>query len=72
MELFQGHEGERIAIEFEAKRIDGYIAGIDNGCVRLTSSPDGKGTVKYVPWPNSSVLFVEFLGSTTNRGKVGF
>jgi hypothetical protein len=70
--LFENRDGERVAIEFETKRIDGFVAGVENDCVKLTSSPDGKGTIKYVPWPNSAVLFVEFLGSSTNRGKVGF
>ena len=72
MNLFQNNQGERIAIEFDTKRIDGFIAGTEDGCVKLTSNPEGKGTVKYVPWPNSNVLYVEFLGSAQNRGKVGF
>jgi hypothetical protein len=72
MTLFQNHEGERVAIEFETKRIDGFIAGVEEGCIKLTSAPEGKGTVKYVPWPNPAVLYVELLDSSPNRGKVGF
>jgi hypothetical protein len=72
MSWFQDNEGQRVAIEFEIKRIDGYIAGMENGCVKLTSAPEGKGTVKYIPWPNPNILYVEFLGSDQNHGKVGF
>jgi hypothetical protein len=72
MKVFQDNEGQRVAIEFENKRIDGYIAGMENECVKLTSAPEGKGTVKYVPWPNANILYVELLGSDQNRGKVGF
>ena len=72
MKVFQDNEGQRVAIEFEKKRIDGYIAGMENECVKLTSAPEGKGTVKYIPWPNANLLYVEFLGSDQNRGKVGF
>jgi hypothetical protein len=72
MRLFQDNEGQRVAIEFDTKRIDGYLAGMENECVKLTSTPEGKGIVKYVPWPNANILYVEFLGTDQNRGKVGF
>jgi hypothetical protein len=72
MRMFQNNEGQRVVIEFERKSIDGFIAGVENECVKLTSAPDGKGTVKYIPWPNANILYVEFLGSDQNRGKVGF
>ena len=72
MQFFQNSKGQRVAIEFETKRIDGYIASIEDGCIKLTSAPEGKGTVKYIAWPNANILYVEFLASDQNRGKVGF
>ena len=63
MKLFQDHEGERVNIQFTQKDLDlrGYIMGIENDCIKISSSPDGKGTIRYMPWPNVNVAFVEFL-----------
>jgi len=63
MKLFQDHEGERVKIQFSAKELEihGFIAGVENDCIRINNSPDGKGKTRYVPWPNSNVAFIEFL-----------
>ncbi len=70
MKLFQGHEGERVKIQFSEKELDirGFIMGIENDCIKISNSADGKGTIRYVPWPNSNVAFVEFLPSEQPGG----
>ena len=70
MKLFQDHEGERVKIQFSEKELDirGFIMGIENDCIKLSNSPEGKGTIRYIPWPNSNVAFVEFLASEQTGG----
>ena len=70
MKLFQDHEGERVKIQFSEKELDirGFIMGIENEFIKISTGPDGKGTIRYMPWPNSNVAFVEFLPSEQAGG----
>jgi hypothetical protein len=70
MKLFQDHEGERVNIQFTQKDLDlrGYIMGIENDCIKISHSPDGKGTIRYMPWPNLNVAFIEFLPAEQTGG----
>lgn len=70
MTLFQDHKGDRVIMQCSDKEltIDGYIMGIADDCVHLAGSPEGKGTQKYVPWPNSNIVSLEFLGKSTSGG----
>ena len=70
MNLFKDHEGERVNIQFSQKDLDlrGFIVGIENDCVKISNSPDGKGPVRYMPWPNLNVAFVEFLPTEQTGG----
>jgi len=62
MRLFQSNEGERIIIQFGNKelKLDGYVAGLEDGCVKIAEKPDGTGTIRYVPWPNPNVAYIGF------------
>jgi hypothetical protein len=70
MTLFQDHKGDRVIMQCSDKEltIDGYIMGIADDCIHLAGSPEGKGTQKYVPWPNSNIVSLEFLGKSTSGG----
>lgn len=70
MKLFQDHKGDRVIMQCSDKEliIDGYIMGIAEDCVHLAGSPEGKGIQKYVPWPNSNIVSLEFLGRSTSGG----
>ena len=70
MKLFQDHEGERVIMQCSDAevKIDGFIIGIVEGCIHLAASPDGKGTNKYVPWPNPNVVSIEFIGKRNQGG----
>lgn len=62
MKLFQDHEGERISIQFADKelRITGFVGGVENNCVKVSAGPNEVGNIRYVPWPNPSVAYIEF------------
>ena len=60
--LFQNHEGQRAIIQFSDKELkfDGWVAGIEDGCVKLSAAPKG-GAIRYMPWPNANIVSIEFI-----------
>ena len=70
MTLFQNHEGERVIMQCSDKdlKIDGYIMGIQHDCIHLSAGPEGKGSQKFVPWPNSNVVSIEFISKDHTGG----
>ncbi len=70
MSLFQDHEGERVIMQCSDNdlKIDGYIIGLQDNCVHISSGPDGKGTHKFVPWPNPNIVSLEFISKNTVGG----
>ena len=70
MKLFQDHEGERVMMQCGDKdlKVDGYVMGIMENCVLLSGSPDGKGSRKFVPWPNPNVVSIEFFPTRDSSG----
>ena len=61
--LFDNHEDDRTIIHFAhgMSKLDGFYQGMEDNCAKFSSSPGGKGTTKYLPWPNSNIAFIEFL-----------
>ena len=71
MKLFQDHEGERVIMQCAGDKdlkVDGYIIGMMEGCLYLSESPEGKGTHKFVPWPNQNIVSLEFFPRNTSGG----
>ena len=65
MKLFQEHVGDRVIIQFSGTGVkcDGFVVSVDGDLIKVSADPEGTRNIRYVPWPNPTVSYIEFIST---------